>query len=400
MARSAKGPGRNGAKKAAARTRAHTRARMRAHTRTKSAPAAAVAPAGTELSSGSVCYVWPRGPGGCEKTINLALQGGGAHGAFTWGVLDRLLEDGRIAIDGISATSAGAINAALLAQGLMAGGPDGARQQLHDFWHAISVSSSRMTPLMNWLDVFSQGWNRDLSPSHLAFDIASRVLSPYQLNPFRFNPLRELLEQTIDVDRIRACETVKLFISATNVETGKIRVFDHKELTVDAILASACLPQIFHAVEVDGQHYWDGGYMGNPALYPLIYNCQAQDVVIIRINPIVRKGVPQTARDIDNRLNEITFNSSLMREMRAIAFVTKLIDEGKIADSTMKRMYVHMVEADQLMIRLGVASKLNPDWEFLCHLRDVGRERAERWIGATMARLGHESTIDIREEFL
>ncbi|MBL8704961.1 MAG: patatin-like phospholipase family protein [Rhodospirillales bacterium] len=387
MARSAKGLGRNAAKKATARRRAPAAERVDA-------------PAGDDLPPGSVCYVWPRGPGGCEKTINLALQGGGAHGAFTWGVLDRLLEDGRIAVDGISATSAGAINAALLAQGLMAGGPDGARQQLHDFWNAISVASSRMAPLMNWLDVFSQGWNRDLSPGHLAFDLASRVLSPYQLNPFGLNPLRDLLDQTIDVDRIRACETVKLFISATNVETGKIRVFDHKELTVDAILASACLPQIFHAVEIDGQHYWDGGYMGNPALYPLIYNCQAQDVVIIRINPIIRKGVPRTARDIDNRLNEITFNSSLMREMRAIAFVTKLIDERKIDDATMKRMYIHMVEADDLMIRLGVASKLNPDWDFLCHLRDVGRARAERWIASTMDRLGRESTIDIREEFL
>jgi NTE family protein len=387
MARSAKGPGKRAAKKATARRRAP-------------APQPEAAPAGDELPPGSVCYIWPRGPGGCEKTINLALQGGGAHGAFTWGVLDRLLEDGRIAIDGISATSAGAINAALLAQGLMAGGPDGARQQLHDFWHAISVTSSRLTPMMNWLDSFSKGWSPDLSPSHLAFDIASRVLSPYQLNPFRLNPLRDLLEQTIDVDRIRACETVKLFISATNVETGKIRVFDHKELTVDAILASACLPQIFHAVEVDGQHYWDGGYMGNPALYPLIYHCRASDIVIIRINPIVRKGVPQTARDIDNRLNEITFNSSLMREMRAIAFVTKLIDEHQIDDASLKRMYIHMVEADELMTRLGVASKLNPDWDFLCQLRDVGRVRAERWIGATMDKLGRESTIDIREEFL
>ncbi len=363
-------------------------------------PRIKVAPAGPELPEGSVCYIWPRGPGGCEKTINLALQGGGAHGAFTWGVLDRLLEDGRIAIDGISATSAGAINAALLAQGLMAGGPDGARQQLYDFWHGISLAASRTAPLFNWLDVFSQGWNRDLSPGHIAFDLASRLLSPYQLNPFKFNPLREQLAATIDVDRIRACETVKLFISATNVETGKIRVFDHKELTVDAILASACLPQIFHAVEIDGQHYWDGGYMGNPALFPLIYHCQSQDVLIVRINPIVRKGVPQTARDIDNRLNEITFNSSLMREMRAIAFVTKLIDEHRINDNTLKRMYIHMVEADQLMIRLGVASKLNPDWDFLCHLRDVGRERAERWIEATMDRLGRESTVDIREEFL
>lgn len=375
----------------------------RATKRRKSRRAARSGPAGSpggEFPPGSSCYVWPRGPGGCEKTINLALQGGGAHGAFTWGVLDKLLEDGRIAIDGISATSAGAINAALLAQGLMAGGPDGARQQLHEFWQGISEQSSQALAFLGFFDSLSSGWNRDWSPGHLMFDLASRLWSPYQLNPFGYNPLRELLQQTIDVERIRACDTVKLFISATNVETGKIRVFDHREVTVDAILASACLPQIFHAVEIDGQHYWDGGYMGNPAMFPLIYNCDSRDIVIIRINPIVRKGVPQTGRDIVNRLNEITFNSSLMREMRAIAFVTRLIDEGKIAAGEMKRMLIHMIEADELMVDFGVASKLNPDWQFLCHLRDMGRERARHWIESTIGRLGRESTIDIGEEFL
>jgi NTE family protein len=372
----------------------------RAAKRRKTGGIAKGRPRAGDLPAGASCYVWPRGPGGCEKTINLALQGGGAHGAFTWGVLDRLLEDGRIAIDGISATSAGAINAALLAQGLMAGGPEGARQQLHAFWQDISEQSSHVLSFLGLFDGFSPGWNRDWSPGHLWFDLASRLLSPYQLNPFGYNPLRELLQRTIDVDRIRACDTVKLFISATNVETGKIRVFDHRELTVDAILASACLPQVFHAVEIDGQYYWDGGYMGNPAMFPLIYNCDCRDIVIIRINPIVRRGLPQTGRDIVNRLNEITFNSSLMREMRAIAFVTRLIDDGKIAPGEMKRMLIHMIEADELMVEYGVASKLNPDWQFLCHLRDVGRARAERWIKATIGRLGVESTIDIAEEFL
>jgi len=352
------------------------------------------------VSSGVSCYVWPRGPGGCEKTINLALQGGGAHGAFTWGVLDKILEDGRIAIDGISATSAGAMNAALVAQGLAAGGPDGAREQLHSFWQKISESATQTMPMAHWLESMAWGWNRDWAMGHLLFDLASRVLSPYQFNPIGFNPLRQLLDETLDIEHIRGCETVKLFISATNVETGKIRVFDHKELTVDSVLASACLPHLFHAVEIDGQHYWDGGYMGNPALYPLIYDCSSRDIVIIRINPILRRGVPQTARDIVNRLNEITFNSSLMREMRAIAFVTRLIDEGKFNDDTMKRMLVHMIEADDLMVDYGVASKLNPDWRFLCHLRDVGRARAARWIDATIDRLGVETTIDIREEFL
>ncbi len=351
-------------------------------------------------ADGPSCYVWPRGPGGCQKTINLALQGGGAHGAFTWGVLDKLLEDGRLAIDGISATSAGAINAALIAQGLASGGPDAARAELHGFWQRIGERGATVLPLMRWLENFAWGWNRDWSPEHMWFDLASRFLSPYQFNPLNINPLRDLLLETVDVERIRACDSVKLYISATNVETGKIRVFDHGELTADAILASACLPQLFHAVEIEGEHYWDGGYMGNPALYPLIYNCDSRDVVIVRINPIVRRGVPRTAREIDNRLNEITFNSSLMREMRAIAFVTRLIEEGKITDNSMKRMLIHMIQADDQMADFGVASKMNPDWRFLTYLRDLGRESAAKWIDATIGRLGVETTIDVRSEFL
>jgi NTE family protein len=349
---------------------------------------------------GASCYVWPRGPGGRLKTVNLALQGGGAHGAFTWGVLDRMLEDGRLAIDGISATSAGAINAALLAQGLSSGGPDTARENLHAFWQRISERGASVLPLLRWLENFAWGWNRDWSPEHLWFDLASRLWSPYQFNPLGLNPLRDLLLEIVDVERIRACDSVKLFISATNVETGKIRVFSHGELTVDAILASACLPQLFHAVEIDGEHYWDGGYMGNPAIYPLIYSCDSRDVVIVRINPIVRRGVPRTAREIDNRLNEITFNSSLMREMRAIAFVTRLIEEGKVSDNSMKRMLIHMIQADGAMAGFGVASKLNPDWKFLTHLRDLGRESAGKWIDGTIDRLGKETTIDVRAEFL
>lgn len=346
------------------------------------------------------CYVWPRGPGGCLKTVNLALQGGGAHGAFTWGVLDKLLEDGRLAIDGISATSAGAINAALIAQGLSSGGPDQAREQLHNFWRRMSEACSNTLPMVRWLQNFAWGWNRDQSPEHMVFDLASRMWSPYQFNPLGLNPIRDLLYETVDVERIHACNSVKLFISATNVETGKIRVFDHHQVTVEAILASTCLPQLFHAVEIDGEHYWDGGYMGNPALYPLIYHCDSSDVVIVRINPIVRRGVPKTARDIVNRLNEITFNSSLMREMRAIAFVTRLIEEGKISDNTMKRMLIHMIEADGQMAGFGVASKMNPDWRFLTHLRDLGRDSAASWIDGTIDRLGIETTIDIAAEFL
>jgi len=238
------------------------------------------------------------------------------------------------------------------------------------------------------------------SPAHLLFDIMSKVLSPYQFNPLNHNPLRAVLEQVVDFDRMRAGCAVKLFISATNVRTGKVKVFTENDICVDRVLASACLPFIYQAVEVDGEHYWDGGYMGNPAIFPLIYGCETRDVLVVHINPIERSAVPKTARDIMNRINEISFNSSLMREMRAVAFVTKLVDDGKLAAGEVKRMLVHAISADDVMKELGVASKLNADWSFLQHLQKTGGERAQAWLDKNYDDLGVDSTIDIRGAYL
>ncbi len=334
------------------------------------------------------------------KTINVALQGGGAHGAFSWGVLDRLLEDERIGFEGLSATSAGAMNAAVLAFGLGTGGREGAKKALASFWRRIS-HAGMFSPLQpTAFDRMAHNHALENSPAFLAFDLISRVLSPYEFNPFNWNPLRQVLEDCIDFETLRECSTVKLFISATNVRTGKIRVFENHELTADAVLASACLPFMYQAVEIDGEEYWDGGYMGNPAMYPLIYKCDSRDIVILHINPIERTETPKSARDILNRINEISFNSSLMREMRAIAFVTKLIDEGGVDESKMKRMLIHAIEAQDFMRELGVSSKLNCDWEFLTHLRDVGRERATEWLDTNFDALNQRSSIDVSETYL
>ncbi len=330
------------------------------------------------------------------KRVNLALQGGGAHGAFTWGVLDLLLEDPRIAIEGISGTSAGAMNAAVLACGLSEGGRDLARIKLEDFWRQVS-ELGRLSPLQAapWVRA-SGNWNMDHSPIYLAFDVMSRLLSPYQLNPLDYNPLRGVLERTVDP----ACREVKLFVSATNVRSGKIRVFGNPEITIDALLASACLPTLFRTVEIDGEPYWDGGFMGNPALYPLFYECDSRDLVIVQINPIERDGIPKTAREILDRMNEISFNSSLMREMRAVAFVTRLIDEGLLDDKRYKRVLVHMIEDETEMQALGFSSKLMADWSFLTYLRDLGRQAATRWLEQNFDRIGSESTLDIAGKFL
>ncbi|MCC7276648.1 MAG: patatin-like phospholipase family protein [Alphaproteobacteria bacterium] len=335
------------------------------------------------------------------KSLNLALQGGGAHGAFTWGVLDRLLEDGRVRFEGVSATSAGAMNATVMAYGYAVGGPEGARRALAGFWRRISHAAA-MGPLQpSALDRVLGNRGLAYSPAFLMFDLVTRLLSPYQFNPLNRNPLRDVLLQTVDFEALRsAAMPIKLFLSATNVRTGKVKVFENAEICVDAVLASGCLPFLFQAVAIGGEHYWDGGYMGNPALFPLIAGCECRDILVVHINPLEREGVPQTATDILNRINEISFNSSLMREMRAISFVTRLIDEGTADATRLKRILIHGIAADDVMTGLGVASKLNADWDFLVELRDLGRSHAERWLEAHFASLGRESTVDIRERFL
>lgn len=341
-----------------------------------------------------------RSPRQIAKTVNLALQGGGAHGAFAWGVLDRLLEDGRIDVEGISATSAGAMNATVLAYGLAEGGREGARSALTSFWRRVSQAAT-FSPLQpSLVDRAFHNHTLEHSPAFMMFDLMTRMVSPYQLNPGNVNPLKTVLEESVDFEHLRASSPAKLFLSATNVRTGKVKVFRNQEITADAVMASACLPFMFQAVEIGGEAYWDGGYMGNPAIYPLIYHCDSADVVVVHINPIERLNVPTMAHEIMNRINEVSFNSSLMREMRAIAFVTKLIDEGKITDGSLKRVLVHAIAADDVMQKLSVVSKLNADWEFLTYLRDEGRDCATRWLETTFENLGKASSIDVQGVYL
>jgi NTE family protein len=336
-----------------------------------------------------------------EKTINLALQGGGAHGAFTWGVLDRLLEDERIGYEGISATSAGAMNATVLAYGIAVGGREGARKALASFWRRVSHAAAFGPLQPTWIDRALGNRSLEASPAFVLFDLMTRLFSPYQFNPMNFNPLRQVLEQTVDFEAIRKADCpIKLFLSATNVRTGKVKLFDNSTLSADAVLASGCLPFMFQAVEIGGEHYWDGGYMGNPAIFPLIYNCRSADVLVVHINPLEREELPRNATEIMNRINEISFNSSLMREMRAISFVTRLIEENEGLGNKLRHMLVHAIAADDVMGRLGVASKLNADWEFITWLRDVGRERAEKWLAEGFDKIGRESTVDIRDRYL
>jgi NTE family protein len=339
---------------------------------------------------------------GQRKSIALALQGGGAHGAFAWGVLDRLLEDGRLAVEGVSATSAGAMNAAVFAYGLLQGGPDGARNALREFWRDIARAAETGNPFrkLPWEKLLHNGYALDHSPMYLLTDMMLRILSPYQFNPLNLNPLRDVLEQHVDFDALSKHCPVQLYLCATNVETGKVRVFSGEEMSAKAVLASACVPLLFQAVEIDGEYYWDGGYVGNPAIFPLIYNCATRDVVIVHINPIVRRGVPTTAAEILNRINEISFNSSLMRELRAIGFVTRLIREGTVGRDDMKEMLIHSIRSDETMTALGVSSKFNADWDFLCFLHEKGRSEAGAWLATNYDTIGQRSSIDIQHEVL
>ena len=334
------------------------------------------------------------------KKMNLALQGGGAHGALAWGVLDKLLEDGRITFDSVSATSAGAMNAAVLAQGLVTGGNDGAREALGKFWKMISEAGKLYSPMKTTPLESLFGIKMENSMSYFMMDLMSKMLSPYQLNPFNFNPLRDILEKNVDFDTIKYSKKLKVFISATNVKTGKIKVFENKDMSLDVVMASACLPFMFQAVKVEEDYFWDGGYMGNPAIFPLIYNSKCADILIIHINPIYREQVPESAADILNRMNEISFNSSLMREMRAIAFVSKLLDNGWIKDEykkNMKRLFIHAVRADVTMQSFSVASKMNTEWGFIKQLYEEGRRQGAVWLKQNFAHVGKRTSIDIDE---
>ncbi len=341
------------------------------------------------------------------KTVNLALQGGGAHGAVAWGVIDRLLEDDRLKVDSISGASAGAVNAAALAYGLHIGGPEAAREKLTELWRKISevgaVFSPVKAPSLNGdFDKFLGGLTLDYSPAYQMFELFTRTLSPYQFNPFDFNPLREILEACIDFDSLRHCTATRLFLSATNVRTGKVHVFETKDACVDAVCASTCLPFLFKAVEIDGEHYWDGGYMGNPVLFPFFYKAEASDILIVHINPLDRDEVPKTAPGIANRINEISFNSSLLRELRAISFVHKLLDAGWVKDEhrdRLRNVRIHSIRSDLALTSLSVASKFATDWPFLTRLRDAGRDIAETWLAENFDHIGARSSVDLRAMF-
>jgi len=343
------------------------------------------------------------------KQVNLALQGGGSHGAFTWGVLDALLEDGRLEIEAITGTSAGAMNAVALAQGLMDGGRDGARAKLEAFWTAIASDSAVSSAQRDLIDRFFGSFHFDhggfgassmaapgFSPWRAWMKAAAQFTSPYQLNPLNINPLRDLIDRLVDFERVRACEQIKLFIAATHVHTGRIAVFERDILTADHVMASACLPLLFQAVEIDGAPYWDGGYMGNPALFPLFYNTSAADIVIVQINPIVREETPRSINDIQNRINEITFNSALLGELRAINFVNRLIDQGRLSPEEYKHPLVHRIEGGEVMDALAADTRLNTRMSFLLGLRDAGRQAALDWLDRHYESIGVRGTLDLR----
>jgi NTE family protein len=332
-----------------------------------------------------------------QKVANLALQGGGSHGAFTWGVLDRLLEEERLTFDGISATSAGAVNAIVLADGLAAGGRKGAKKALQFYWQKVSALASRGVFQTSLFDKANPDFGLEHSPGYLLMESMTYFASPYQINPLNYNPLSDLLTETIDFKRVREQQAVKLFISATNVQTAKVKIFEGKELDVERVLASMCLPLMMHAVEVDGEYYWDGSFAGNPAISPLIFNCVARDMIMVHITPTERPGVPKSSPAIMNRMQEISFNTSLIREMRTLTFIDEKVDGGKMTGMT--PMLVHLIEAEDLIRKLSWSSRLNGDWDFLTHLHEMGRARADKWLADNFDRLGVESTVDLRAKY-
>jgi NTE family protein len=327
--------------------------------------------------------------------VDLALQGGGAHGAFTWGVLDRLLEEPWLEFDGISGTSAGAMNAAVMASGHVHGGADGARAALEDFWKHVA-DAGQLSPMKRGpLEMLTGQWTLDYSPMFLAAEMVSRVFSPYELNPLDNNPLRPILAAMVDFEALATSPT-KLFITATNVRTGRGRVFRNAEITPDVLLASACLPTMFRAVEIDGEAYWDGGYSGNPTMTPLVRECESQDTILIQINPVERPELPRSARDIMSRLNEVSFNAPLLKELRMIALLRQSADPGSGEGARWAHMRIHRIATDRVT-ELKSSSKMITEWRFLCGLRDEGRRTAGLFLEAHGADIGKRSTLDIDE---
>jgi len=340
----------------------------------------------------------PNRPG--VKHISLALQGGGSHGAFTWGVMHRLIAEPRLYIDGISGTSAGAMNLAVFADGFIKGSRQGAIDAMAAFWSRIADLNALPRSFLRGIPGLSDPWQVDADPTFMMMDFISRIWAPTQLNPFDLNPLSDLLEDLIDFDALRAHPVIKLFVTASNVRTCKARLFRTPELSARALLASACLPLMFKAVEIDGEAYWDGGYLGNPAIYPLINECSSSDVVIVQINPMNRPEVPVTARDILNRINEMSFNSALVSEMHGIATVSSLIESGSLEDERYAAVRFHQIGAEAELAKYGALSKLNTERPFLEHLHELGFNTADKWIEQNFDRIGWESTLDVLDSYV
>jgi NTE family protein len=352
-----------------------------------------------------------RGADTDAKTINLALQGGGSHGAYTWGVLDALLEDGRLDFEGVTGASAGAMNAVVMADGWLDGLAAGrdpreaAREALRAFWELIGRQPSVFSLNGAWgAMVPNPAQNLASNPMFLWMDLVSRLFSPYQLNPFNYNPLRSVLAESIDFERLQRQAPCKLFVCATNVRTGRPRVFREGELTLDMVLASACLPFAFQAVRVktaqEDDFFWDGGYMGNPALWPLFYSTASRDLLLVQINPLKRDEVPESAQEIAERINEISFNASLLHELRAIDFVQRLLAENRLDAKRYKKIWLHVASAEEQMKRFGASSKYNTSGAFLHQLFELGRDTGRDWLDQKWAYVGHAPSVQIADTFL
>jgi NTE family protein len=334
------------------------------------------------------------------KKVNLALQGGGAHGAFTWGVVDHLLADDRLQITGISGASAGAVNAVMIADGIARGGTEEARKRLAEFWRAASAGGSlppvqravtdQMLSMMPFAATPVQNW----------FETMSRYFSPYDLNPFDINPLNDLIARSVDFEAVRNSD-LDLFISATNVHTGRLRIFAREKITADVVMASAALPFVFRAVEIDGIPYWDGGYMGNPAIFPFLHATDADDVIVVQINPVTRPTTPRSSSEILNRLNEITFNSALISELRSMDFINQLIDDGHLprgsGKNQFRRLNIHRIDLGALGNRLAGSSKMKTDFDFLELLHRAGQRAARRFLDQHFEAIGKHSTLDLAD---
>ena len=344
-----------------------------------------------------------KSPASQRRPISLALQGGGSHGAFQWGVLDRLLEDDRLDIQAVTASSAGAMNAAALISGLHNGGAEAARGRLDLLWREVNRSGGRNVfgDSSIWSEALTPGWLKETSLWRSA-ENAAMSMSPYQFNPFNLNPLKRVLDTAIDFEAVRA-SPIRLFVAATAVNKGRARVFGNAEITDQVLLASACLPHLFHAVEIDGEPYWDGGYLANPALWPLFYADTPDDILLLPLNPFARDEAPRAAGEIMDRLNEIVFNAPLVAELRAVAFVQDLIADGRLqrtGEDRYRAVLMHAIEPGPWLGELSLGSKFNTEWTFLNDLKSRGREAAEQWLDQCFAEVGERSSVDIRAHFL